>query len=176
MRRRPPALRPALVKFFLSPAIVLNLMATALSLCHHYGRSYNIPDDLLIRAISCQARPEPRDRRPLEYPLRLCSPMTQSAASAWLKCDLARNNRATKRATMLTSKDMVLIEGLSDQQLPSTTSDGDVNPAEKYSQLGESAADALIDSTIGSVACPQLWSLTCRPNRGSFAVPSCGAG
>ena len=153
MRRRPSALRPALVNFFLSPAIVLNLIRQQLAFKLVSSLGAVIPDDLL-RAISCQARPDPRDRRPLEYPLRVCSPMTQSAASAWLKCDLARNNRTTKRATMLTSKDMVLIEGLSDQQLPNTTSDGDVNPAEKYSQLGESAADALIDSTIGSVACP----------------------
>ncbi len=38
--------------------------------------------------LSFQERLDTRDRRPLEYPMRLCFPMTPERPSAWLKAAL----------------------------------------------------------------------------------------
>jgi hypothetical protein len=104
-----------------------------------------------------------RDRRPLEYPLRLCFPMPSSAdtkmpTNVWSKCRLAVSNRTTPRAKMLASKEMTVLEIVDDgdvdsEALPQTINpDPEVNPSERYSQIGQNAAGILLDCTIGSVS------------------------
>lgn len=119
-----------------------------------------------------QERADPRDRRPLEYPLRLAFPMRTSSAqqaSPWQRCSLFQNNRTSSRAKMMLTKDMRLPE--SEEDLPSTDLEQRVSMAERYSQLGESAAGALLASTLGSLPAghPCCVLLDASPKSGEFA-------
>ncbi len=171
--------------------------------------------------LSFQERLDTRDRRPLEYPMRLCFPMTSERPSAWLKAALSssvcgglwvsswswiwwlcpggarwlcpgggpggcapdvavvlwswsrclccgggrgpgsslvvqvplvRDNRTLTRAKMLSTRDMQVVEDLLDDSIPcSSNLDGELNPADRYSQLGEAAAQCVLESTITAV-------------------------
>lgn len=94
-----------------------------------------------------QDRADSRDRRPLEYPLRLAFPLTEDkeqkskGPSIWCKSYLFVNNRTCNRAAMLQSKDMKVLEE-DDGTLCS------LSPAEKYSQVGQGAWFALVESAL----------------------------
>ena len=89
--------------------------------------------------------------------------------SPWQRCYLYMNNRTNIRATMLQSKDMRLPEF--DEDLPHSDMDQRVSPAEKYSQLGESAAAALISSTVATLPAghPCCVVVDTSPKTGEFA-------
>ena len=95
-----------------------------------------------------------RDRRPLEYPIRLGFPMDEDKKnqhkSIWCKSSLFLNNRTVSRAKMLATKEMKLVE--SDDALPNTTDEAIHSPAEKYSQIGDGTAAVLLDSVLNPIS------------------------
>ena len=116
-------------------------------------------------------RADPRDRRPLEYPLRLAFPLKPSQQqSAWHKSALYVNNRTSARATMLQARDMRMPEY--EEDLPTSDVEQRVNPGEKYAQIGDMAAEVLLSSTAatlpsGSGSCVAIVDLS--PKTGDFA-------
>ena len=98
--------------------------------------------------LSFEGRPDGRDPRPLEYPMRLCFPVTERVDTPWRKVPLVRDNRTPLRATMLPTKDLLVVESMSDDVPPEGCNPGwEVNPGDKYSQLGDSATSAILDHT-----------------------------
>ena len=135
--------------------------------------------------LSFAERIDLRDRRPLEYPIRLCFSAVDKE-SIWRKVPLVQNNRVTERASMLHTKDMKLIESLNDQSVPETSNtDPEINPAERYSQLGDGATAAILDNTVRALAPPSraaVLLVDCGPKTGDWArsilrmIPSMSCG
>ena len=100
--------------------------------------------------LSFDRRPHARDKRPLEYPIRLCFPHGERGEeSVWRKVPLVRDNRLAHRAHMMSFKQMLVIEDLNDAELPpSTNEDYEPNAADKYNQLGDSTTAAVLDGTV----------------------------
>lgn len=100
--------------------------------------------------LSFEERADARDRRPLEYPIRLC--LAQGGLnnkSCWAKVPLIVNNRTTARARMLATKDMLIMEDVADDAVPATSNlDAELNPADRYCQLGDHATAVVLDSTV----------------------------
>ena len=111
-------------------------------------------------------RADPRDRRPLEYPLRLAFPMG-AMKSSWHKSSLYVNNRTITRATMLQLKDMRVADD--EDSMGSTAVDDRVAPAEKYAQIGESAAAVILESCLESQQLPVCMVLDLSPKTGDLS-------
>eukprot|EP00435_Cladocopium_sp_Y103_P036908 s3790_g9.t1 len=128
-------------------------------------------DDKASLSFEDYDRADPRDRRPLEYPLRLAFPLKPSQPqSAWHKSALYVNNRTSARATMLQARDMRMPEY--EEDLPTSDVEQRVNPGEKYAQIGDMAAEVLLSSTAatlpsGSGPCVAIVDLS--PKTGDFA-------
>jgi len=72
--------------------------------------------------------------------------------SSWHKSSLYVNNRTTTRAMMLQLKDMRVVED--DDSMGSAAVDDRVAPAEKYAQIGESAAAVILESCLENQQLP----------------------
>jgi len=60
--------------------------------------------------LSFEQRPHGKDKRPLEYPIRLCFPLNDRAEdSMWRRVPLVRDNRLAQRAVMLPTKNMIMV-------------------------------------------------------------------
>ena len=102
--------------------------------------------------LSFAERIDSRDRRPLEYPLRLCFPNNEKS-SQWRKVQLVCNNRVTERAIMLHTKDMLQVECMTDDVVPDSSNlDLELNPGDRDAQIGDSVAAAILDSTARCLA------------------------
>ena len=59
--------------------------------------------------LSFEQRPHGKDKRPLEYPIRLCFPFTDKAQyNIWRRVPLVRDNRLAQRAVMLPMRNMIM--------------------------------------------------------------------
>jgi hypothetical protein len=117
-------------------------------------------------------RPHGRDKRPLEYPIRLCFPHGERGEDIiWPKVPLVMDNRLAKRAHVMPFKQMLTIEPLSDDELPqSTNEDYEPNAGDKYSQLGVSATVAVLDGTVQAMIGVKTFALIyLRPTTGDWA-------
>ena len=123
--------------------------------------------------LSFEERPDGRDRRPLEYPMRLCFPANERVDTHWRKVPLVRDNRLSVRATMLPTKDLLIVESMNDDVPPeSCNPDWEVNPGDKYSQLGDSATSIVLDHTARAlkvVAKTAVVVVDCGPRTGDWA-------
>ncbi|MFM7980016.1 MAG: hypothetical protein ACKPKO_11940 [Candidatus Fonsibacter sp.] len=69
-------------------------------------------------------RPHNRDKRPLEFPIRLCFPHGERGEEIiWRNMHLVRDNRFARLAQMITFKLMLTIEHLNDDELPQSTNE-----------------------------------------------------
>ena len=117
--------------------------------------------------VSLQDRLDQRDRRPLEHPLRLAFAMSSKTPSEFQRSYLYVNNRTSKRAHMLAKKDMKIVESQDDESLPVTDVEH-INPADRYMQVGESAAGVLLDScALPAPPAAMVW-LDLSPKTGDF--------
>ena len=67
----------------------------------------------------------------------------------WRRVPLVRDNRLAQRAVMLPMKNMIMVESLDDDGPPdSCAADFDVNPGDRYCQLGDSATACVLDGTV----------------------------
>ena len=100
--------------------------------------------------LSFEQRPHGKDKRPLEYPIRLCFPLNDKAEdNMWRRVPLVRDNRLAQRAVMLPMANMIMVEFLDDECPPeSGAADLDVNPGDRYCQLGDSATACVLDGTV----------------------------
>ena len=123
--------------------------------------------------LSFEERPDSRDRRPLEYPMRLCFASAERLDSGWRKVPLVRDNRLSTRARMVHSKDLLIVESMSDDVPPELSSvQWEVNAADKYSQLGDSATATILDHTARALKMPMTTALVivdCGPRTGDWA-------
>ena len=122
--------------------------------------------------LSFEERPDGRDRRPLEYPMRLCFPANERVDTHWRKVPLVRDNRLSTRATMLPTKDLLIVESTNDDVPPeSCNPDWEVNPGDKYSQLRDSATSIVLDHTSRAlkVVATAAIVVECGPRTGDWA-------
>ena len=94
--------------------------------------------------------PHGKDKRPLEYPIRLCFPVNDRAEdSMWRRVPLVRDNRLAQRAVMLPMQNMIMVESLDDEGPPDTVAgDLELSPGDRYCQLGDSAMACFLDGTF----------------------------
>ena len=86
------------------------------------------------------------------YPLRILVPADDEKAkktlNPWKVAPLLKT-ALTEPAEMLASKDMVVMEDLTEDALPSTTTASlNQSPTERYSQIGQDAASKLLSSLL----------------------------
>lgn len=87
--------------------------------------------------------------------------------SSWRKSSLYVNNRTTTRAMMLQLKDMRVVED--DDSMGSAAVDDRVAPAEKYAQIGESAAAVILESCLENQQLPACVVLDLSPKTGDLS-------
>ena len=90
--------------------------------------------------------------RPAIYPLRVLVPADEEKAkktlNLWNAAPLLKT-ALTEPAEMLASKDMVAMEDLADDALPSTTTGGlNQSQTERHSQIGQDAASKVLSSLM----------------------------
>ena len=62
---------------------------------------------------------------------------------------MVKDNRLAQRTDMIYRRNMLMVEPLNDNEPPTTTADDwEVNPGDKYSQLGDAAATCVLDVTV----------------------------
>ena len=99
--------------------------------------------------IMFKTRLDARDNRPLMYPGRLVFPGTllDVRTSPWFMSKLRADGR-TEAVEQVASKDLLTMEDLNPDALPSTDEERYVGGARKYEQLGPCAAEALFSSLL----------------------------
>ncbi len=74
---------------------------------------------------------------------------------------------------MLATKDMLVVESLDAEATPTSSNvDQEINPADRYSQLGDSATSAVLDSTVQRLPVSERTAvlvLDCGPKTGDWA-------
>ena len=124
--------------------------------------------------LSFEQRPHGKDKRPLEYPIRLCFPLNDRAEdSMWRRVPLVRDNRLAQRAVMLPMKNMIMVESLDDDCPPeSGAADLDVNPGDRYCQLGDSATACVLDGTVRALKFTEKCSASHRRRAKNWGLGS----